>query len=507
MRESFQLTKIFNDVCLNVAKMQERRYFDVDDAVVKIDEEWKNSYDEFLKGLGYRINKNIIAPETEEFERILEDYILSTMGYHIYKLYKDYKVGIESNFEYFPEVRKYFENAIVNYNYNRPTPIEKWVTEYGEEFHNYIEGYPYVDKLIKAIEKIYCENRYDIVVSQFGRNFMVYHPSDKNEDELPMVCIQDIDRLNKIIEDYIEAIKLTDNFYKNVFDETHALTEDEAIEEILGWTLRNASQEDLSNVELFFIKYLNYVTDNTFDNYKTLKEAGDIFDDKHYIIKRRAALAYETPYYLRFMLKDKRVEFPNIRYGIEWTSGIPVAHIQAIQTSQEKTPNEAYYKISQYIKENLPKCKYFREFNPMHLASLVEFIGMINAFGIKRIVACDYFALRYQRYCLENNKSEEELHNYQHRLTNKYTNTFMRMLEYTDDIHLVKYPDETGEFILEIDDNVSFSSPILQELYDIGYKSAEKEKIGTVDEDIKNRFCEYYQGKIEDRKLQIVIDN
>lgn len=494
MAEKFQLTKIFNDVCSNVTKIPETRYIIDEKSPLNLVYYFeKITFDEFLKSIGYRIKKIMYVKETEEFEHILENYILDTMGYHIYKLYIDYKNGIVASFEYFPEVRRYFENAIVNYRYSKNLSMEEWVKEYSSEFRSYIEGFPYVDKLIKAIENIYGENFYDVVISQVGRNFMIYHPSDKNEDELPMVCIRDIERLNSIIADYIDAIKLTDNAYKNVFDETMCMSNDEAIEEILGWTLRNASQADLSNVELFFNKYLNYVIDSTFDAYKHgITYAGPIYGDEEYIALRRAALAYETPYYLRFMLKSKRVELPNIRFGIEWTSGESVAHIQAIQDSQEVTPNDAHKEIRKKITSSLPKSKYFREFNPMHLVSLVEFIGMLNAWGIKKIVACDYFALRYQRYCLENNKSETELHNYQHRLTNKYTNTFFRMLEYTDDIEVLKYPDESGEFIFEIKGDVTFNTPILQEIYDLGYNSAKKEGMIKPTEEILSRFKDYF---------------
>lgn len=495
MGEKYQLTKIFNDVCNNVTKIPERRHLDIENPVVTpMSDEQKVAYEEFLKSIGYRLNKMIVIEESDEVEHSLENYILNTMGFHIYKLYMNYKKGIASNFEYFPEVRRYFENAIVNYHYTKSRTIEGWIEEYSSEFHEYIEGFPYVDKLLEAIENIYGENFYDVVVAQVGRNFMIYHPSDKNEDELPMVCIRDIERLNRIIKDYIDAIKITDNAYKYVFDEAMCMTEDEAIKEILGWTLRNASQADLSNVELFFAKYLNYVIDTTFDAYKYgIKLAGRIHGDDHYIAVRKAALAYETPYYVRFMLKNKHVEFPNIRFGIEWTGGEKVAHIQAIQDSQEVTPNEEHNIIRKHITSSLPKSKYFREFNPMHLASLVEFIGMLNAWEIKRIIACDYFALRYQRYCLENNKSEEELHAYQHRLTNKYTNTFFRMLEYTDDIIVTKYPDESGEFSLEIMGDVKFSSPILQEIYDMGYSSAKEQGSKNPDEEIIERFSEYCQ--------------
>ncbi len=493
MGEKFQLTKIFNDVCVNVSRIPEKRFMGPLEAII---EEEKNVNNDFLKNYGSKMNKAFYVPETEEFESLLEEYILNTMGYHIYNLYKDYKTGRRNVFEYFPEVRKYFENAIVNFKIDKFTTIDEWVRDYGEEFHKYIEGFPYVDKLIKAIEKIYCGNNYDVVVSHNHRNFMIYHPCDKNEEELPMVCIQDIDRLNKIIADYIEAVKTTDNFYKNVFEESHCLSESEAIEEILGWTLRNASQFDLSNVELFFTKYLNYIIDNTFDAYgNRVVPVGKLFEDEHYIVKRKAALAYETPYYLRFMLRNSVFEFPNIRYGIEWTNGEKVAHIQAIQSSQEITPTILHNKISKYINSSLPKRKNFREFNPLHLASLVEFIGMLNAFGIKKVVACDYFALRYQRYCLENQMSEEELHNYQHRLTNKYINTFFRLFEYTDDIKLLKYPDETGELIFSIGEDVKFDAPILQKLYDIGYQSAKEQGIGQINSDIQNRFAEYYQSE------------
>ncbi|MDE5630771.1 MAG: hypothetical protein K2I70_04140, partial [Bacilli bacterium] len=203
-----------------------------------------------------------------------------------------------------------------------------------------------------------------------------------------------------------------------------------------------------------------------------------------YIILRKASIAYETPYYFRFMMYNKVVEFANMRYGIYNEGDHSVAYIQAIQSSQQITENEEYYEISNTIKRDLPKSRYFREFNPMHMASLVLFLGLINGLGIQEVHGSDYFSLRYQRLAIEKNKSEEEMNIYQHRLTNKFINTFMRLIEYTDDINIIKYPEDGDGFILKLNNDIHFSSPILQELYDMAYNSTKKQSIN-VEKELK----------------------
>ncbi len=412
----------------------------------------------------------------EIVEAVLENYILNVMGYPVYYEYRSFVENRTSVFEYFGEIRKYFENIINNFSAGQMSLLE-WINQYGNNFYNEIHQYPYVEIFIDAVKMNYSSNPYDIVITQRENSYSIYRLNNKNKDDLPMVNIDDIKELDKALKEYVFAVRETDNFYKKALIEEQCMSEENSIKLLLFWTLRNASITDLICIEDFIRKYTNFLYDTSFEHYKNHPvHITSAFDDELYFMCKKATIAYETPYYLRFMLASKRVEFPNIRYGIEEKDGEKSAYILAIQSSQEINPNKNHFEISDKIKKDLPKSKYFREFNPMQLASLVLFVGLLNGQGIKKLSTSDFLAFRYQRYALEERKNEEELCEYQHRLTNKYINTFFRMLEYTDQIKITNYPDDGTDLKLELEDAIYFSSPILQELYEIGFNASKELK-------------------------------
>lgn len=443
------------------------------------------SRDKFvLTEIFYDVYNNLMQPsdkkiirtiEDKELEQKLENFLIDMMGYSNYRQYCKFIENKVENFEYFAGIRKYFENVIVNYDFLSGMDLFDFLDTYVENLNSYLASLPYVNIFIRALKNNYSNDPEDVILSHQGKKFVISRQTDKYKNEPPAAIIENIENLEEVLEKYVATVKESDTFYKNVLGDDSGYSEEEGIEQLFFWTLLNASRTDLLNIEKFFIKYTRFVADDTFAKYKnkTYKIA-KIFNDELYVRIKKATLAYETPFYFRFMLKNKVVEFPNIRYGISEDNNEKTAFIQAIQSSQEIPTNGFYYIVDRIIKQNLETSKYFREFNPMHLASLVLFLGFINGMNIKRVVGCDYFSLRYQRFALEDQKSENELHEYQRRLTNKFVNTFFRLLEYTDDIKVIKYPEESDEFILELKDKITFNSSVLQELYNIGYKTSLK---------------------------------
>lgn len=96
---------------------------------------------------------------------------------------------------------------------------------------------------------------------------------------------------------------------------------------------------------------------------------------------------------------------------------------------------------------------------------------MLKGYGIDTIRFPDYLPLRYQRFILEKRKSDDEIDKWQHRLTNKFTNNFFRLMGVSFGIEVVSFPENGNVTELKISDIISFDNEFLQKLYILGYSS------------------------------------
>lgn len=415
--------------------------------------------------------KQFIVPETiyEKIEPRLEKYILQVMGYKVYNEYLNYKDGRSNDFEYFQELTVFFENFLNNVAFIGAATDTTSISKYGEEFYKEIDEHPYVKHLIDAARKTLSPRIEDTVIHHDKGVYTVGPIKDKKVEVPVNVRISNIDKLEGILEEYIETIRFSDSYYARPFNPESGMSEDEAIEYVLEWTLRNGTCYDLSNIENFFKKYIGFINDKTLDKYKRVTKLGDFLGDELYIHVKRAPVAYETPYYLSFMMRDAHIEFPNIRMGIADIDGRKRAYLLATQTSQTIPENDKSREIATLVKRMLPKSKYFREFNPSHLLSFVFFLGVINSEGINEIEIPDYLPLRFQRFVNEGQMSEEDLYAYQHRLTNKFLNTFLRVNEHTENYDILNYTEYGTPLVIRTTGRVKFDNEFLQNVYNLGY--------------------------------------
>lgn len=429
--------------------------------------------------LPHQTAKQFIVPESiyERMEPRLENYILQVMGYKVYNQYINYKEGRIHTFEYFQELTVFFENFLNNVAFLGGATDTSAVSKYGEEFFEEIDAHPYVKHLIEAARKTLSYRTDDTVIHHDKGVYTIGPVKDKKIETPVMVRISNVEKLEGILEEYIDTVRYSDSYYARPFHPDSGMSEEEAIEYTLEWTLRNGTCYDLSNIENFFKKYISFIKDRTLDKYKSLQKMGDFLGDELYVLLKRAPVAYETPYYFAFMMKNAHIEFPNIRMGIADLDGKKRAHILAVQTSQTVEENEKSKEIANLVKRMLPKSKYFREFNPSHLLSFVFFMGILNGVGIKEIEIPDFLPLRYQRFVNEGRMSEEELHSYQYRLTNKFLNTFLRVNEHAEGMEIINYSEYGSPVIVRLDDKITFDNEFLQNVYNIGYRMEKREDI------------------------------
>lgn len=427
--EEYKLSMIFLDVCANIYDANSKACYN------------KLSIDD------YKI-----------LESNLKNYINTFLGY---KIDNDYN-------QHFREIRKSFENILVNSKYKNFENVNSFINEYKNNFFDKIEKYHYVQIFMDVMKKNYSNDKFGAVIGNNNDYYTISRLQRKNEEEMPVTVIKDINSFEKTLANFVEKVLESESYFNEFFK---YMDNEEAVEYLFEWVIKNATNLDLEDVNKYFSKYTSYITDNSFDKMKKPTKIGNLLGDEIYIMMKRANVNYETPYYLSFIVKGENdfVELPNIRLGIENNDGNKTAHILATQTSQDNNFLEKYKEIENFVKKMISKSKFFREYNPAHSLSIILSMGILKGLGIDKIVVEDYFPLRFQRLILENKKSEEELYNLQYRLTNKNIYNFLRVCEFFEGITILEYPDSGNGLNLSINDNVISENPFLQKLYNMGY--------------------------------------
>ena len=411
----------------------------------------------------------------DELENILKSFIERTI---VYK--NDYMDNLR-------EIGISFENIILNNKKdNLIFELKSIIENYTKEYLDLMEKHPLTRIFIDAVNEMNSDN-YDIKDAERFRkreiNIGVRHKDKvlvlikvvrQNEDAYPTININNIDRFESILNNSINTIKTSDSDY-NIFYNSNYYNEEDIIKQIFKYLLLNLTNSDALDIEIFMNNYTEYLKDNTFRNINKPTKMTSIFGDDMYVMQKKSDLAYETPYYLAFMLANKRIELPNVRLGITNNNGIKVANIVATQSSQKTMSQEAqkeYNEIQKYIKENLPSDSYFRFINPTHLVSLVITFGILSGVGINEVVVKDYMPYRYKRIINEKQYSEEEAEKYQTRLTTKNLATYMRIVSNMEGIEILNYPEDGSELKLRISDTVKGKNDFINELFYIGYNFA-----------------------------------
>jgi len=414
----------------------------------------------------HRKKFNLEMGDPEEFEGILKDYIRKTLGA---------RISNDCDF-YCREIKTAFENIFTNAKLIDLVNIRDFIISYGDKFINQITQTSYSSNFINTMRRVYDNDAYGLSIKNIDKCYIIMRNSRKNEEGLPPLVIKDIDKFEVILNNFITQVVRSKTLFNSFFA---GLEEEEAISYLFEWTIRNAGYTDLSDVQNFYRKYTYFIVDDTFEELETPMLAGKIGDNELYIRILKANVNYETPYYLSFIVANGRsyTELPNVRLGIEKKLDRKVAHILAVQSTQARVDYNKTKEINAQIKEELPKSKYFREFNPSHLASITISCGLLKGLNISNIDIVDYLPLRYRRLLLENHKNDEEINNLQYRLTNKNINSFLKLCEISEGINISNYPDLDGYLRIELTDTFDSKSKLLVDLYNMGYNIGNEVKI------------------------------
>ena len=432
------------------------------------------AYKMSVEASGFR-NMNIENGLTEEnineVEKTLQSFIYDILGFRFNGAYN------------WGEVRIYFDNICKNIDRNGNKPLVDLINNYKKDYLKLLEEHPHVRMLTEVVKKIfsreydgklgndsiesYQSNNAETILrhNKAANSLIIAKAERQTTTPLPSVIISNLDHIEKVLSKFVRVVKESDTYY-NVFkiEGYDNYTDEEKIKMLFEGILLNATAYDLANVDLFFGRYTEFITDEKLSSIKGVNYLGEAFDDQMYFMVKRSDCEYETPYYMSFMLLNKKFELPNIRVGI--SEDRHKAYIAAVQTSQMTGRNA---EIDQMVKDNVPRTSSFNFSNPTHMSSIIIALGILKGMGVNIVDVVDYMPIRYYKTIKDKSMGEEEANRYLTRLTDQNFNTYFKLEELTEGIEITSHAGTGHNMTLEVMDEVICHNEFFQNLYDLGY--------------------------------------
>jgi hypothetical protein len=386
-----------------------------------------------------------------------------------------------------------FDDKTISFNFifNEPealTFIEKLIYEYTKNYYSGFE--PQGAKIIERLKQ-------------------------KNEisDNLPSLIINDYKTFFEYLRRYHE--KNIELFFKRTnHTGFHAYEMENAFEHI--WL--RATSDDFNNPEEFLKKQVEFINDETFSKYNEETVIGnvEIFDNNILCVQNEIArswdetvqefraFVYDKNYYHESLIIDKkRYVLPVIRYGIYEKDGRKICSIGSIQ-SRKNNPkeevisilNKKRFKVNKNISEEERVLT-----EPSHIISLSLFVNFLHQECITDIEFPNMYVLDYEWHGKENVKYivdfrnkwddkeiKENIVQYEkeHELlakrvddedlvsrnkTERFTETFMRLINYYSKAEVKSYPGELDSFayinIPVVKNKEDINNELLGELYEL----------------------------------------
>ncbi|MBQ6841204.1 MAG: hypothetical protein IJO63_03725 [Bacilli bacterium] len=408
----------------------------------------------------------------ERIEEALRSFIYSVLGF---RFNGAYNLG---------EVRIYIDNICRNLPVNSSGDLIDLISEYKDEYVEFLETHPYV-KMFAAVMKKIFSREYDGKLGNEGKtnvysdnaeailkhnrdakSFIIAKAKRPTTTPLPTVIISNFDHTENVLREFVEAVKASDTHYNLFAKEGYSsYSEEEQIKMLFEGVILNATAYDLANIDLFFKRFTEFITDPVLGEIKGVNYVGEAFDDQLWFKVGKSDFEYETPYYLSFMLANTRLELPNVRIGLSQERN--KAYIIAVQTSQKTGSNP---EIDAIIKSKIPRTKSYNFYNPTHMTSLILAFGLLNGMGIQTIDVVDYMPLRYYKTIKDKNMNEQESEAYLSRVTDKNIYTYLKLECLTKGVSIVDDPGQGHNMTIKLDDEIVCHNEFFQELYDMAYK-------------------------------------
>lgn len=402
----------------------------------------------------YALNKvftsvyNAKCPITSEelLENTLTDYLQVVMGYR-----SDYS-------NYLDIIREYFINISVNFPESSSfDDLINNINKCKVLYTNNLEERHYLSLFIDGLKSLYSSD-YTGSYVRFNDKKYIIGKNNKEDLDIPNSVINNIDEMEESLKELVSVYKSSNHDYGILLMDE----EEDNIKKFFMWIMRNATINEFNDLNKYINKYISFIKDNSFNDYTKPNYMGQFNNDELWFKLSKSDVAFETPYYFLFMLRNNMLKLPCVRVGINNNT----ANIVALQSAKGNGLNEE--ELNSYIKKNMPKSKHFRMYNPMHMTSIILTLGLLKGKGINKVEISDYLPFRYSKLIEEGKLTTDEINHQQERLTDKNIYTYFRILEFSTGIDIYSLPDNDSPFILELND-IHFNNEFLQGIYNIGY--------------------------------------
>lgn len=326
-----------------------------------------------------------------------------------------------------------------------------------------------------AINKIIIEN-IEVKINEKDKIFKAINNVDYNK---PVVEINDYKLFFYSINKYVCTLYNTymNNCYK---DENRVLF---TFQLILKYIWLRMTPEDFKNPENFFIKNIEMVENNTFDEYYNNDGILLKLDDKYHVgVRNRFASTFdeenkEIELYIKSNDNEKDY-LPVIRYGIYKKDGKTICEIGSIQTKNhiDDTKLEVVNDYRRELNRKVPG-ELKQNVEPRKVLALILFIKLlqdnnIDEISIPSMYVLDYdfhyimeridddvFNIHWTDYLINLYRDEYEIELHKHlNAVNKvdiicnnkstdYIKLFERLLYHLPDIKIIEYPGEVSNYM------------------------------------------------------------
>ena len=291
----------------------------------------------------------------------------------------------------------------------------------------------------------------------------------------PDIWIQNVDTMEKTLEEYIETIRTTD-IRSTQMDARH--NEKYFIYNI--W--KNATWYDFQNPEKFIQRYTNFIKDETFSEYDQKTKIGEMDGNEIYVERLQDEYGFETPYVLQYSIQRDNhcYQFPIIRYGITRNrQGGKLAYIYALQGKKEPEGTTYQEEIRSFCNKANSGVHKHRNVSPSALVALTLFFGMLEKENIQAVKAPVFLVGRYGRFA--GAKTEEETNRIQNNLTGRFLRNFFRITNHFPNVEIQPFMNDGYDsfLLMTFGKMQECNQPFLKQIYEIGRdsgKDIEKEE-------------------------------
>ena len=241
-----------------------------------------------------------------------------------------------------------------------------------------------------------------------------------------------------IIRDEEEFLALLKEYKKVFFSDTSKYTYGKNYHHHLHFLLKNATYDDLNNLNLFLKKRIAYLKDVSLENYNYQVLLANILEFPFFANRMESFMGAETPHEMCFYTESDgiTIAFPSVRYGIYQNQ----VYIYCVQN---KDPNPLFYKRFELLNQFTSSMKKRGSLPVSFMISIILFLKECFEEGYTDFLFVDILPFRYYEMS-HRDYINEQIDYLQWKITNQLVKTLLRICEECPNIKLVSYPDLDG---------------------------------------------------------------